>query len=402
MALTLMGTVMVMDMEMDTAMDMGTKLTPYVIVVSPEGLRDGAYGIGQHTHDLANGLQEVGALGALVLPHHIGDWSGPSTVIPDPGFGPSDFTASLLQLNLVLQPHLTALLASLSAEQRNRTVVHFQTAYLAWTVRWLARTWGIPAVVTLHTQERKRQGLLSRDAVYWERMEVLALQDAQRVIAVSAYLQNALAAQYPPAACKLTTVYPILGRAPRSKRITLDGDPPHVAFVGRFASEKGPVDALRAFARAREALSRGTLHMAGAGPMEHRVQDVLKELGVVDSVRLLGYLSVEAAHQLIASADCLLVPSLYESFSMVAAFASEVATPVAGYKVGGIPEALSSHPRVRLVPAGNWEPLGDAIVELCSQGPSSAKSLVIRPSMVDATIAVYQEVTREYATHTLA
>ncbi len=76
-----------------------------------------------------------------------------------------------------------------------------------------------------------------------------------------------------------------------------------------------------------------------AGRNTEMLHDTALKLGVLDNVRLLGFKN--NARRLIEGFDCLVVPSLVESFPNAAIEAFFYRTPVIGTDVGGIPELLA-------------------------------------------------------------
>ena len=87
-----------------------------------------------------------------------------------------------------------------------------------------------------------------------------------------------------------------------------------------------------------------------------------RELGVLDSIRFLGHVSpIQAA---IEHAAVVVVPSMGEGFGMVALEAMERARPVIAAEIGGLGELVQDGVTGLLVPAGEAEPLEEAIVRL--------------------------------------
>lgn len=94
-----------------------------------------------------------------------------------------------------------------------------------------------------------------------------------------------------------------------------------VVFVGRLIENKGPLLALRAFARA--APDSATLTFAGDGPMRRALEDAAQRLGVAGAVTFLG--RVNDVGKLIGTADVMIRPSLTEgqSLALLEGMASE-------------------------------------------------------------------------------
>ena len=148
-----------------------------------------------------------------------------------------------------------------------------------------------------------------------------------------------------------------------------DGEPhpyedrvPRLLCVGRLIPIKGHIVLLRAFAEARRELPELRLEIAGRGPLEPALKALARELGVLDAVTFLGHVSpIQAA---IERAAVVVVPSMGEGFGMVALEAMERSRPVIAASIGGLGELVRDGETGLLVPAGEAEPLRDAIVRL--------------------------------------
>jgi glycosyltransferase involved in cell wall biosynthesis len=137
---------------------------------------------------------------------------------------------------------------------------------------------------------------------------------------------------------------------------------PRLLCVGRLIPIKGHVVLLRAFAAARERLPGLELEIAGRGPLEPALKALARELDILDAVRFLGHVSpIQAA---IERAAVVVVPSMGEGFGMVALEAMERARPVIAAEIGGLGELVRDGETGVLVPAGEAEPLTEAILRL--------------------------------------
>jgi glycosyltransferase involved in cell wall biosynthesis len=148
-----------------------------------------------------------------------------------------------------------------------------------------------------------------------------------------------------------------------------DGEPrpysepvPRLLCVGRLIPIKGHIVLLRAFAEARKRLPNLELEIAGRGPLEPALKALAAELEIQDSVTFLGHVSpIQSA---IERAAVVVVPSMGEGFGMVALEAMERARPVIAANIGGLGELVRDGETGVLVPAGEAEPLAEAIVRV--------------------------------------
>jgi D-inositol-3-phosphate glycosyltransferase len=88
---------------------------------------------------------------------------------------------------------------------------------------------------------------------------------------------------------------------------------------------------------------------------EHRLES---------NVSFVGSLGQEELALYYAAADLCAVPSLTESFGLVALEAMACGTPVVGARVGGLQTVIENGRSGLLVPAGNDEALADAMAEV--------------------------------------
>jgi glycosyltransferase involved in cell wall biosynthesis len=151
-----------------------------------------------------------------------------------------------------------------------------------------------------------------------------------------------------------------------------EGAVPRLLCVGRLIPIKGHIVLLRAFAAARQEIPGLVLDVAGRGPLEPALRALARELGVGDAVEFLGH--VTPIQSAIERAAIVVVPSMGEGFGMVALEAMERARPVIAASIGGLGEIVRDGVTGVLVPAGEAEPLTEAIVRVASD-PALARRM---------------------------
>jgi glycosyltransferase involved in cell wall biosynthesis len=185
-----------------------------------------------------------------------------------------------------------------------------------------------------------------------------------------------------------------------------DGEPkpyaepvPRLLCVGRLIPIKGHIVLLRAFAEARKRLPSLELDIAGRGPLEPALKALAAELGIQSSVHFLGHVSpIQAA---IERSAVVVVPSMGEGFGMVALEAMERARPVIAANIGGLSELVRDGETGVLVPAGEAEPLTEAIVRVAGdlalaramgeEGRRRALSRFLQKACTERTELLYEE-----------
>jgi glycosyltransferase involved in cell wall biosynthesis len=152
--------------------------------------------------------------------------------------------------------------------------------------------------------------------------------------------------------------------------VEYSGTTPQLLCIGRLIPIKGHLVLFRALAQARARVPEATLDLAGRGPLEPALKSYVRELGIEDAVRFLGFVSpIQAA---IEDAAIVVVPSLGEGFGMVALEAMERARPVIASAVGGLPEIVADGETGLVVPSADADALAEAIVALAGDLPRAA------------------------------
>ena len=149
-----------------------------------------------------------------------------------------------------------------------------------------------------------------------------------------------------------------------------EGDELRFLCVGRLIPIKGHVVLLRAFRRVLDELPDARLDIAGRGPLEHGLKDLARELGFGGAVRFLGH--VTPIQTAVEQSFAVVVPSLGEGFGMVALEAMERARPVIAAAIGGLEDLVREGETGLLVPAGDAEPLAEAMLQLAADPARAA------------------------------
>lgn len=131
-----------------------------------------------------------------------------------------------------------------------------------------------------------------------------------------------------------------------------------VVCVGRLMPVKGIEYLIRAAVHVPDA----RFVIAGEGPLEPELRQLVDSLGLSERVRFAGYVSSAAA--VLAAADVVAMPSLSEGLPLVAIEAGALGKPVVATRVGGIPEIVEDGVTGLLVPPEDPGALGTAIRRL--------------------------------------
>jgi glycosyltransferase involved in cell wall biosynthesis len=145
------------------------------------------------------------------------------------------------------------------------------------------------------------------------------------------------------------------GSAPRREDALL--------FLGRFGVRKGIFDLLQALAIVRTRFPNVRLLCGGDGDVAG-VRTRARELGIEQSVEILGWVSGAAKQQVLAEATVYVLPSHAEGLPMGVLEAMAAGAPVVATCVGGIPDAVEDEVDGLLVEPGDVDALADRIVRL--------------------------------------
>jgi glycogen(starch) synthase len=134
--------------------------------------------------------------------------------------------------------------------------------------------------------------------------------------------------------------------------------------IGRLSKEKGFDLALSAFASIVTRFPDLRLVIVGDGPERMRLAQQAAEIGLKDAIDFVGWVAPENVPGLINTATVVVMPSRAESLPVVALQTAQMARPVVGTRVGGLPEVVLDQETGLLVDKENPEALAKAIAFL--------------------------------------
>jgi alpha-maltose-1-phosphate synthase len=301
---------------------------------------------------------------------------------------PWDLLADANQALQVVSTDLS-MAAALSTPGGSAQLVHSHTWYANLAGHLAAMLYGIPHVMTMHSLEAlrpwKAEQLGGGYAVStW--CERTAAASAAAVVAVSAGMKADILAAYPEIPAERVRVirngidtdeYRPDPRTGILTRYGVDPGRPYVIFVGRITRQKGVPVLLRA---ASALIPEAQLVLlAGAADTPEQLAEVTE---LVDGLRatrsgviwIPEMLPKPEVIQLLTHATVFAIPSIYEPLGIVNLEAMACGTAVVGSRTGGIPEVVVDGETGLLVPAGEPEPLAEALNTLL-RDPDRAEAM---------------------------
>jgi glycosyltransferase involved in cell wall biosynthesis len=137
-----------------------------------------------------------------------------------------------------------------------------------------------------------------------------------------------------------------------------------LAFAGRLTAQKSLGLALEALSQ----VDGVDLLIAGDGDERAPLQQKADELGLAARVRFLGPLSRERVIELFRAADASILSSSWENFPHTVVEALAGGTPVIATAAGGVAEVVHDEVNGLLVPPGDAEALGAAVLRFAMDG----------------------------------
>lgn len=132
--------------------------------------------------------------------------------------------------------------------------------------------------------------------------------------------------------------------------------------VGRFESPKDYPNMLRGFAKVLERYSQAILLLVGRGSLQVETELLAQSLGLGMAVRFLGVR--HDVPEVMSAADGYVMSSAWEGMPVVLLEASAAGLPIVSTDVGGNGEVVRDEESGFLVPPGNADALGFAMLRL--------------------------------------
>ena len=256
--------------------------------------------------------------------------------------------------------HITTLLAQL--DDWHLDVVHAHDWRSAWAGLTLATLCAAPLVTTFHSTESGRHGgnVPEGDPASIHSVESWIANVSQRVICCSRFMQREVIDGFelmPDQVHLIPNGVDVDEWAPNGvqQRNML------VLAWGRVQYEKGFQVLAQAIGRLRGRVPGIRCVIAGRGPYLPELQSQVDIEGVSDLVHLAGYVTDEELRLLLHEAGCVVIPSLYEPFGIVALESLAANAPTIVARTGGLAEIMEGTEASLMFEPGNAKELATRI-----------------------------------------
>lgn len=185
--------------------------------------------------------------------------------------------------------------------------------------------------------------------------------------------------------------------APIRAELGLSEDAPLIGCVARLAEQKGLEYLVLAAREVVERIPQAAFVIAGSGPEEEEIRDLIVELDMEGKVHLLGHR--DDAPAVMAALDVFVLPSLWEGLPNVMLEAMAAGLPTVATAVDGALELILENKNGILVPPGDARSLANVIAQLvenpdlgyrlAANGQQRVQGYTIE-RMVERTQAVYE------------
>ena len=283
--------------------------------------------------------------------------------------------------------HLVSLAAALGEWRPD--VVHCHDWHTAWAGDVLSRLFDVDLVATFHGTERTRHGghLPPGRPTDVHTIEWWLAFRAQRIITTTHLLAREIVSGFELDPDRIQVIAngiePMWWRSVPAD----DGDDRdrYVLTWGRVQYEKGFQVLVRAMSTVRSTVPGLGCIIAGRGSFLPELQSQIDLEGVSDLIRLPGFLSDVELRAAIHRASCVVIPSLYEPFGVVALEAMAAGAPLIVAETGGLAELVSGTGAAEMFEPGNADQLADAITRVVTDPEVAAELRRRSTEVVDAT-----------------
>jgi len=234
-------------------------------------------------------------------------------------------------------------------------VIHVHDWFFAITGCQIKKLLKKPLVSTFHSTELERKQFNNGKAIpQILEYEDQLLQFSDHIIVCSDYMKNILIKRRSDRNKSISVIPNGIIIEDFSKTLSRDDalkrfpfiKTPFLLGMGRLVKEKGFHVLIESFSQIHKNHPTLKLVLAGMGPYESEIKQMVDLKGLESKVIFVGFLNELERNTLLSKCEILVVPSLYEPFGIVALEGMVSAKPVLAFKTGGLTEILQGSDRM--------------------------------------------------------
>src|SRR5581483_3691987 len=252
-----------------------------------------------------------------------------------------------------------------------------------------------PSIVTLQIEDSFELQNVGRQTLLHQ-----VLTTVDWVTSVSRIEVERLIALMPELASRISCIYNAVD-IPTLEPTSLP-DPPRLLCIGRLARQKRFDLALRAFARIHPVVPHARLSILGDGTERAALEQLASDLDLNSGVDFPGWIEPKRIPEHINQATAVVLPSDSEGLPLVGVQTGQMARPLIGTRVGGVPELIVDGETGLLTAPGDVDALANAMRIILTQPTYAAalghaarqrvKNLFSLEKIVDSYDALYTRV----------
>lgn len=229
----------------------------------------------------------------------------------------------------------------------------------------LARLWRIPVVCTIAGGDIPDKNDAYTASVWKEGVDFIpdVLRQADCVNCVSRALSKDLKELMPDLE-GVETLYAGIDSAVINSIAPEKLKEQYIFSLRRLDPSKGIDILIRAFNQIKDKFPDLHLVIAGEGPEEHNLKQLVDSFALGGRITFIGSVEMERGIALLKSAELTVVPSISEGGGLVNIEAQAAGCPVIASRVGGIPEYIKEGESGLFFESGNYMELADKISTL--------------------------------------
>jgi len=221
---------------------------------------------------------------------------------------------------------------------------------------------GLPVIVTLHNE------IVQQLSATGDSMLIQVLRQSNWVVACSEAVLRGTLEIVPEIEERSSTIRNgfDLGQFEPGPVPTV---PPRLLCLSRLVPQKRVHWAIQAMRNVVDRYPDARLKIAGEGPEQERLEELVANYGLGNIVEFLGSVPPGSVPGLLEQSTALLMPSSHEGLPIAAIEAALVGRPIIATDVGGLSEVVKHGESGELVPPDDSSSFSDAVLRLLSDPP---------------------------------